>query len=151
MWEALANKCFSETRNNYHERTYQFYQHLVTLQKNNLSSSESRLLENIPLVEISHSKSIYAKEIKDNDTANPDTKEDGDRISPILKKFLLKFLRGGNHDPKRATKLLLAYLLMMKDHPKYYVGLTNQGINALYQLVSRSNFAFFQNKRHFAN
>ena len=140
MWEALANKCFSENRNNYHERTYQFYQHLVALQKNNLSSSESRLLENIPLVEISHSKSIYAKEIKDNDTANSDTQDDGDRISPILKKFLLKFLRGGNHDFKRATKLLLAYLLMMKDHPKYYVGLTNQGINTLYQLVSRSNF-----------
>ena len=132
MWEALANKCFSENRNNYHERTYQFYQHLVTLQN-----------ENIPLVEISHSKSIYAKEIKDIDTTNSDTKEDGDRISPILKKFLLKFLRGGNHDPKRATKLLLAYLLMMKEHPKYYVGLTNQGINTLYQLVSRSNFAIF--------
>ena len=140
MWEALANKCFSETRKNYHERTYQFYQHLVALQKNNLSSSESRLLETIPLVEISHSKSIYAKEIKDIDTTNIDTKENGDRISPILKKFLLKFLRGGNHDPTRATKLLLAYLLMMKDHPKYYVGLTNQGINTLYQLVSGSNF-----------
>ena len=143
MWEALANKCFGETRNNNHERTYQFYQHLVTLQKNNLSSNESRLLENIPLVEISHSKSIYAKEIKDNDTTNLDTKENGDRISPILKKFLLKFLRGGNHDPKRATKLLLAYLRMMKDHPKYYVGLTNQGITTLYQLVSRTNFMSF--------
>ena len=131
MWGALADKYFSETRKNYHDRMYQFYQHLVTLQKNNLSSSESRLLENIPLVEISHTKSIYAKEIKDNDTANSDTKEDGDRISPILKKFLLKFIRGGNHDLKRATKLLLAYLLMMKDHPKYYVGLTNQGTNTL--------------------
>ena len=136
MWEALANKYFSETRNNYHERAYQFYEHLATLQNNDLSSRESRLLENIPLVEISHSKPIYAKAIKDNDTMNPDTKEGEDRISPILEKFLLKFLRGGNHDAKRATKLLLAYLLMMKDHPKYYVGLINQGINRLYQLDS---------------
>ena len=42
-------------------------------------------------------------------------------------KFLLKFLRGGNHNKESATTLLLAYLQMMKDHPKYYDGFINPG------------------------
>ena len=34
--------------------------------------------------------------------------------------FLLKFLRAGNNRFETATKILINYILLMRDHPKYY-------------------------------
>ena len=36
------------------------------------------------------------------------------------KKFLLKFLRAGNYDCQVATKILVNYILQMRNNPKYY-------------------------------
>ena len=35
--------------------------------------------------------------------------------------FILKFLRAGNYNFEIATKILVNYILLMRDHPKYYM------------------------------
>ena len=52
---------------------------------------------------------------------------ENERCPPQISRFLLRFLRGGNHNIESATKLLLDYLQMMKDHPNYYDGLIDSG------------------------
>ena len=44
-----------------------------------------------------------------------------DRVLKIKdKQFLLKFLRAGNYDCQVATKILVNYILQMRNNPKYY-------------------------------
>ena len=40
--------------------------------------------------------------------------------SETSESFLLKFLRAGNNRFETATKILINYVLLMRDHPKYY-------------------------------
>ena len=40
--------------------------------------------------------------------------------SETSESFLLKFLRAGNNKFETATKILINYILLMRDHPKYY-------------------------------
>ena len=41
-------------------------------------------------------------------------------VSETKDAFLLKFLRAGNNRFETATKILINYILLMRDHPKYY-------------------------------
>ena len=95
-------------------------------QNNNRSERNGRLLNNIPTLEMTYPSSIYADDTVH--TASSKLSSGNKDCCPSqLSKFLLKFLRGGNHDNESATTLLLAYLQMMKDHPKYYDGFINPG------------------------
>ena len=108
------------------EKLDKFYAHLLSLKNKNQSDSSAKLLNNIPCLEITQARSIY-----NNNSLNRKNKEENEdkseRCPSQISKFLLRFLRGGNHNIESATKLLLDYLQMMKDHPNYYDGLTNSG------------------------
>ena len=108
------------------EKLDKFYAHLLSLKNKNQSDSSSKLLNNIPSLEITHARSIY-----DNNSLSEKimekNKNENERCPSKISKFLLKFLRGGNYNIESSTKLLLDYLQMMKDHPNYYDGLTNSG------------------------
>ena len=108
------------------EKLDKFYAHLLTLKNKNQNDSSAKLLNNIPSFEITQKHSIY-----NNNSLNGKNKEENEdeneRCPSQISKFLLRFLRGGNHNIESATKLLLDYLQMMKDHPNYYDGLTNSG------------------------
>ena len=98
----------------------------IQYQNNNTNERSARLLNNIPSLELVHPSSIYRNDrYFEEDFEKP--ADDNDKCPPQIRKFLLKFLRGGNHNVESATTLLLAYLQMMKDHPKYYDGFINPG------------------------
>ena len=126
VWQRLAEKYFGETEDNYIQKLEQFHEHLNQFKNNNRSERNGRLLNNIPTLEMTYPSSIYA-----DDTVNKASSKlssgNKDCCPSQLSKFLLKFLRGGNHNNESATTLLLAYLQMMKDHPKYYDGFINPG------------------------
>ena len=126
VWIRLANILLNETQENYMEKLDKFYAHLLSLKNKNQSDSSSKLLNNIPSLEITHARSIY-----DNNSLNKrimeKNKNENERCPSKISKFLLKFLRGGNYNIESSTKLLLDYLQMMKDHPNYYDGFTNSG------------------------
>ena len=126
VWRRLANILLNETKENYMEKVDKFYAHLLSLKNKNQNDSSSKLLNNIPSFEITQTHSIY-----NNNSFNGKNKEenedDNEQCPSQIRKFLLRFLRGGNHNIESATKLLLDYLQMMKDHPNYYDGLTNSG------------------------
>ena len=95
------------------------------MENNNKDGNRAKLLQNIPSSGVNYSYQIYDNSSTDNGT--PGTNEDGFGGSSSIGKFLLKFLRAGNHDVDFATNLLVNYLEMMKDHPKYYECLIKQG------------------------
>ena len=123
-WKELANHNFGETQDICLENLKQFYIHLKSLQNKNEDQKYAKLLQNIPSSNLIHSKSVYGNIFKENSLCN---NEDGFECSISISRYLLKFLRGGNHDVEGATKLLIVYLQMMKDHPNYYDGFTRQG------------------------
>ena len=122
----MAQNYFEETQENYIEKLDHFHKHLVQYQNNNTNERNSRLLYNIPSLELVHPSSIY-KNVRYFEEGFEQPVDDNDKCPPQIRKFLLKFLRGGNHNVESATTLLLAYLQMMNDHPKYYDGLINPG------------------------
>lgn len=126
VWQRLAENYFGETQDNYIQKLEQFYEHLNQLQDNNRSERNGRLLNNIPTLEMTYPSSIYADNIVFKASLKLSS-SNKDCCSFQTINFLLKFLRGGNHNNESATTLLLAYLQMMKDHPKYYDGFMNPG------------------------
>ena len=126
VWQRLAENYFGETQDNYIQKLEQFYEHLNQLQNNNRSERNGRLLNNIPTLEMTYPSSIYADNIVFKASLKLSS-SNKDCCSFQTINFLLKFLRGGNHNNESATTLLLAYLQMMKDHPKYYDGFMNPG------------------------
>ena len=125
-WKELATQNFGETEDNYQDKIQEFYLHLSAMQNKKDNHNNSKLLQKIPSCNIAHSKSIYEKPIYD-DIGSKDIKDEELECAIGVRRFLLKFLRGGNHDVERSTKLLIDYVQSLKDHPKYYKGLTNQG------------------------
>ena len=99
---------------------------MIQFQNNNRSERNGRLLNNIPTLEMAYPSSIYADDTVHRAISKLSS-ENEDCCPSQTSKFLLKFLRGGNHNKESATTLLLAYLQMMKDHPKYYDGFLNPG------------------------
>ena len=112
------------------EKLDKFYAHLLTLKNKNQSDRSSKLLNNIPSLEITQAHSIYNNNSSSEKVIEENLQND-DGCPSQISKFLLRFLRGGNHNIESATKLLLDYLQMMKDHPNYYDGLTNSGNDIL--------------------
>lgn len=61
--------------------------------------------------------------------------------------FILKFLRAGNYNFEAATKILINYIILMRDHPQYYkTSLQSDAIQKVYDekihtvLVNRDRF-----------
>ena len=125
-WQRLAERHFGETENNYLQKLENFYEHLIQFQNNNGNERNGKLLNNIPRLEMTYPSSIYKDDTSHKANSKLSSDHEDSRPSQTSK-FLLKFLRGGNHDNESATTLLLAYLQMMKDHPKYYYGFINPG------------------------
>ena len=121
----MAEHHFGETRNNYLENLKKFHAHLRSFQNKNNEQKHTKLLQNIPSSDLMHLSVTYGNLLENNSSIYND--EDDVSSSIETSRFLLKFLRGGNHDIECATKLLIAYLQMMKDHPRYYGGFTTQG------------------------
>ena len=124
QWKDLAKYHFNETEESCMKNLKQFYVNLKSLQDKNEDQCYTRLLQNLPLSNLEHSKSIYGDLLNENSLYNH---EDGTESCTSISRYLLKFLRGGNHDIEGATNLLIVYLQMMKNHPNYYDGLTHQG------------------------
>lgn len=130
VWKRLAEVNFDETPENYLDKLDNFYKHLLEFQNKNEGERSAKLLHNIPTLDVTNSYSIYENDHSNEDTSKTNAK-DIVRCPQQINKFLLKFLRGGNHNIESATTLLLAYLQMMKDRPKYYDGFTNPGMITL--------------------
>ena len=126
VWKRLAQIHFEETQENYLDKLENFYEHLLAFQNKDECKRSAKLLYNIPTLDITKLHAIYDNDLGNEDTSKPNGK-DVDRCSQHISRFLLKFLRGGNYNIESATTLLLAYLEMMKDRPKYYDGFTNSG------------------------
>lgn len=122
-WKDLAKHHFDETQDNCVENLKQFYVHLKSLQNNNEDQRYAKLLQLVPSSNLEHSNSVYDNLFRENQLCN---NEDSIECPMSISRYLLKFLRGANHDMEGATKLLLVYLQMMKDHPNYYAGFTHQ-------------------------
>ena len=89
-------------------RVDEFYRHLTTLMEEN-PSKYSNLLNNVP----SSTSPVVT---------NASVAVQSDKERKIQERaFLLKFLRAGNYDYAGATKFLINYILLMRDHPKYYL------------------------------
>jgi hypothetical protein len=123
-WKDLAKHHFDETQDNCVENLKQFYVHLKSLQNNNEDQRYAKLLQLVPSSNLEPSNSVYDKLFRENPLCNY---KDSIECPMSISRYLLKFLRGSNNDIKGATKLLLVYLQMMKDHPNYYAGFTHQG------------------------
>ena len=123
-WKELAKQNFGETQDNCLENLKEFYMHLKSLQNNNEDQRYAKILQHVPSCNHIHSNSVYDNLFTENLLCN---NEDSIECPISISRYLLKFLRGGNHDIEGATKLLLVYLQMMKDHPNYYTGFTHQG------------------------
>ena len=130
-WVQVARQHFGETPTSYRSKIDEFYTHLKTFgSKNKDGKQRSALLQNIPNTNtdsISLYKDISDKTIYGGHDESNKTVVKSAECSESVRKFLLKFLRAGNHDVECATKILVNYLETMKDHPKYYESLTKQG------------------------
>jgi hypothetical protein len=87
-------------------RLEEFHRHLTTLMKEN-PSKYSNLLNNVP--------SFTSAAVTNSSVTVQSEKKTPERA------FLLKFLRAGNYDCSVASKILINYILLMRDHPKYYL------------------------------
>ena len=87
-------------------RIDEFYDHLSVLIEDN-PIKYSNLLTTLPSFVRDHEEDPIHDSTDKND-------RNGDA-------FLLKFLRAGNNDCDDATKILINYVLLMRDHPKYYI------------------------------
>ena len=123
-WKELAKRHFGETQDNCVGNLKQFYVHLKSLQNNNEDQRYAKLLQHVPSSNLEHSNSVYDNLFREDPLCN---NEASIECPMSISRYLLKFLRGANHDIEGATKLLLVYLQMMKDHPNYYAGFTHQG------------------------
>ena len=102
----LARDIFNETDENRELKVTEFHNYL----KSAIKTSPERylnLLENIP-------SEAFDQELHG--------KSNLDEIQFENKKFLLKFLRAGNYNCDIATEVLINYIRLMKNHPRYYIG-----------------------------
>ena len=87
----------------------QFYQSIIDLIEEN-PAKYSNLLTDMPSFEDDYGIS----------EKHSSSREDKHSISRNDKKFLLKFLRAGNYDCQVSIKILVNYILLIKENPKYY-------------------------------
>ena len=97
---------YDETDETPQLRINEFHQHLTALIKND-PNKYSNLLKNIPSFVQGEQKTI---------TQYPLDKTESEQDA-----FLLMFLRAGNYNLEAATEILIKYILLMRDHPKYYL------------------------------
>ena len=89
-------------------RVDEFYCELITLMEES-PSKYSNILNNVP-------------SLTPAGATNTSVAVQSDKERKIQERaFLLKFLRAGNYDCSVATKILINYILLMRDHPKYYI------------------------------
>ena len=93
-----------ETDENRLSRITEYHDHLTNLIKSD-PTKYSNLLKNIPTM-----IKVDQRQVTIHPLDNPEQQHE----------FLLKFLRAGNYDFDVATAILINYILLMRDNPKYY-------------------------------
>ena len=93
-----------ETHENRLSRITEFHDRLSNLIKRD-SRKYSNLLKNIPTIISVDQGKVTRYPLDEPEQQHP---------------FLLKFLRAGNYDFDVATAVLINYILIMRDNPKYY-------------------------------
>ena len=94
----------SETDENRLSKMTKFYEQLSNLIKRD-STKYSNLLKNIPTIVNVDQGEVTRYPLDKPEQEHP---------------FLLKFLRAGNYDIDVAIAILINYIVLMRDHPKYY-------------------------------
>ena len=104
--QGLDRVMYNETSENLQLKINEFHNHLSALIKSN-PMRYTNLLWNTPYF-------VYGDQSSDTQHALDEDESKSDS-------FILKFLRAGNYNNDVATDILINYIRLMRDHPKYYI------------------------------